>query len=286
MKTIKIEIELAVTDEAEKRLVEVARKHYCEAGQARAPVGKGGRLRKIPPAEFIPNAVAAAMDLVESNVLLEEAGVGVTGVSGCELAKEAVLHQQVLGAEAANPTRAKNRSEESRAADLDEFETGVYLCRWPNGDFSLVTANTRREALVELDEWADAHPPQLFPLEFCMLDFTLNDEGTIELKQFGEDTKERVWTLSYPELHAVLTRVMTEDDTEAHTEARDEIRTAVHRERARLWTNQPKSAEAETEIGKTLQKQLRASGPVADHYVRDMADRVLNSTNDKGGKPN
>ena len=29
----------------------------------------------------------------------------------------------------------------------------VYLCRWPNGDFSIVMADSRREAIIELDWW-------------------------------------------------------------------------------------------------------------------------------------
>jgi len=40
--------------------------------------------------------------------------------------------------------------------DLDEFETGLYLCRWPNGEFSLVKADDRKDAVVQLDEWAGA----------------------------------------------------------------------------------------------------------------------------------
>jgi hypothetical protein len=95
-----------------------------------------------------------------------------------------------------------------REVNLDEFETGVYLCRWPNGDFSLMAAITRREALVELDEWDAAHPSQWFPLESCMVDFKLNDQGEIALKQFGEDTEESIWDIAYPKFHAHLLRII------------------------------------------------------------------------------
>jgi hypothetical protein len=68
-----------------------------------------------------------------------------------------------------------------------------------------VTANTRREALVQLDERDVAHPSQLFLLEFCMVDFRLNDLGEIELKQFGEETEDLIWATSYPELRVLQT---------------------------------------------------------------------------------
>jgi hypothetical protein len=53
-----------------------------------------------------------------------------------------------------------------------------------------------------------------------------------------------------------------------------------------LWKNHPEYPQAETEVGRTLQKQLRTSGPVADHYVQEMAHNILTSMDDKGGKPN
>src|SRR5205085_11009353 len=62
-------------------------------------------------------------------------------------------------------------------ADLEEFETGLYLCRWPNGEFSLVKADNRKDAVVQLDQWAGAEPAWLVPLETCMVDFRLNDRG-------------------------------------------------------------------------------------------------------------
>jgi len=174
----------------------------------------------------------------------------------------------------------------SSEADLDEFETGVYVCRWPNGDFSLVTANTRREALVALDEWGGAHPTQLFPLDSCMVDFRLNDQGEIELEQFEEETERFVWETCYPELHTFLSSVLPEDCGEYPAEVKELIRQAVQHERTRLWGNQPECPQAKTEIGRTLQKRLRTVGPVADYYVEEMANRILESTDDKGGKPN
>jgi hypothetical protein len=32
----------------------------------------------------------------------------------------------------------------------------MFLCRWPNGDFSIVSAATKSDAVELLDEWGNA----------------------------------------------------------------------------------------------------------------------------------
>ena len=41
--------------------------------------------------------------------------------------------------------------------DLDGLDSPALLCRWPNGEFSIVTGTTKREAIINLDEW----PPHI-----------------------------------------------------------------------------------------------------------------------------
>jgi len=285
-KTITLEVEVTVDESVEQRAIQVAREYYSKLGGSRVPLDdKGERWREVPPEEFIPDTVSALMELIGANDLLEEADVEVTAVSAREGGRGETQPQVASQAELHEAWSLRGRPGEGSEADLDEFETGAYLCRWPNGDFSLVTANTRREALVELDEWDVAHPSQLFPLESCMVDFRLNDLGEIELKQFGEETEDLVWETSYPELHSLLSQVVPRD-TEDTAGVKESIRQAVQHERTRLWKNQPASPPAETETGRTLQKRLGAAGPVADYYVQQMATRILKSTDDKGRKPN
>ena len=182
-KTITLEVEVTVDESVEQRAIQVAREYYSKVGGSRVPLDhKGERWREVPPEEFIPDTVSAMMELIGANDLLEEADVEVTAVSAREGGRGETQPQVASQAELHEAWSLRGRPGEGSEADLDEFETGAYLCRWPNGDFSLVTANTRREALVELDEWDVAHPSQLFPLESCMVDFTLNDQGEIELK--------------------------------------------------------------------------------------------------------
>jgi hypothetical protein len=43
-----------------------------------------------------------------------------------------------------------------------------YLCRWPNGDFSIVNARTKGEAIEMLDEWGNAEQAFLSRMADCM----------------------------------------------------------------------------------------------------------------------
>jgi hypothetical protein len=286
-KTITLEVEVTLDEGGEQRIIQVARKHYSEVGLARVPLdNKCEPWREIPAEEFIPDTSMAVMDLIGANDLLKEAGVEVTAVSASEGGREEMQDQVARKAELQDASSLRDRPGEGSETELDKFETGAYLYRWPNGDFSLLTANTRREALVQLDEWDVAHPYQLFPLESCMVDFRLNDSGEIELKQFGEETEDLIWESNYPELRALLSQVVPRDGSEDIAEVRESIRQAVQHERTRLWNNQPESPSAETEIGRALQKRLRTAGPVADYYVQEMATRILKSTDVKGRKPN
>ena len=68
----------------------------------------------------------------------------------------------------------------------------VYLCRWPNGEFSIVSARTKDDAIELLDEWGNAEQASLTRMSECMFDFRLSDDGQIELAGIGEATEEYV----------------------------------------------------------------------------------------------
>ena len=158
----------------------------------------------------------------------------------------------------------------------DELESEFYVCRWPNGDFSVVTAPTRKAAIIALDEWAGAHVSQLSPMEFFMADFRLTDEGEIELNEFSEATREAILDVCYPELRDVL----AEDGLTA-----ERVAAAVARERTRLWHDQPED-EPTTELGKRIALEMGTSAVVADHYAEEIVSRILESDAGENGKPN
>lgn len=169
---------------------------------------------------------------------------------------------------------------------MDRYDTGMYLCRWPNGEFSVVTADSKRDAIIALDEWAGAHPSQVHPIDSFMADFRLSDEGEIELTEFGEGTREVVWNTCYPKLRKLLDNdKITGIAGEVKPSAKKRVRNAVERERKRLMENQPVDKPA-TERGKQIARHMGTSAVVADYYIELAAKRILESDDGDAGKPN
>ena len=163
----------------------------------------------------------------------------------------------------------------------------VYLCRWPNGEFSIVSAPNRADAIELLDEWGNAEQAQLSRMESCMFDFRLSDEGDIELAQIGEHANEIIMEKCYPVLDETLGTAELDDQGHEHTQKGYEaIRKAVECERTRLWDNQPPPKEADTELGRDIQRQTDAPSVMVNRIVGRMAKRVLRSEAGEGEKPN
>jgi hypothetical protein len=289
-KRIKLEVEVAIDGSVEHRVIQIAREHYGEVGQATVPLDDDGeRWREIPAEEFIPDAETAVMELIGANDLLKKAGVEVTAVTCLAPQRGEPGPQEASDVEQQEDSCMKDEERRGGEGEVDEFETGVYLCRWPNGDFSIVTASTRREALVQLDEWAGAHPSFLVPLETCVIDFQLNDRGEIKLNEFGEVTERIVWEQCYPELDRILSspKLALSGIRQHDRDARNQIRLAVRHERTRLWKNQPEPPPSKTEAGRRLQRAMRTVGPVADYYVGQLGRQILESEGgERNGKPN
>jgi hypothetical protein len=136
----------------------------------------------------------------------------------------------------------------------------IYLCRWPNGEFSVVGAKTKSDAIELLDEWGNAEQATLTRMSDCMFDFRLDDDGQIELADVGEATQDHIIRTCYPELEKTLEAAEWDDTGLAYSaKSHDRIREAVESERKRLWNNQPSATEAQTERGRQIQKQTGAA---------------------------
>jgi hypothetical protein len=271
-------------------VIQAARKHYESEGAAETG-DENGAARTLSSDEFIDEIEDALMELAQHNPLLTNENVEIERVACKSAAPEPGPFSD------AEPERSESSAGGDREtllvaseteADLDEFETGLYLCRWPNGEFSLVKAHDRNDAVVQLDEWAGAEPAWLVPLETCMVDFRLNDRGEIELGEFGEETCDFIWEKCYPELDHVLSSedVLKHPSGKRIREAANKIRRAVEHERKRLWNAQKEGAPAKTAVGRELQKRLGTVGPVADRYVEFAADQILRTKGGERGKPN
>jgi hypothetical protein len=158
----------------------------------------------------------------------------------------------------------------------------VYLCRWPNGEFSIVSARTKDDAIALLDEWGNAEQASLTRMSDCMFDFRLREDGQTELAGIGEATEEYIMETCSPELQKALNATEGTDSEGS----RKQIREAVEHERTRLCDNQPAVKPAATELGREIQKQLGAPSVVVDRIVQRVASKRLKSKEGEGKKPN
>jgi hypothetical protein len=163
----------------------------------------------------------------------------------------------------------------------------IYLCRWPNGEFSVVSAKSKNDAIELLDEWGNAEQASLTRMSDCMFDFRLDVEGQLELADIGEATHDHLMRTCYPELEKALETAEWDDTGVAYSaDSRVRIREAVESERKRLWSNQPPAPEAQTEVGRQIQKQTGAASVVINRIVRRVATKRLKSKEGEGKKPN
>jgi hypothetical protein len=283
-KTYTLELKFVLTDEQQTEVVEAARRLYAAGPPSTAY--DDDTPRELTPEEFIDGPGSALLHLLDQNTVLEALDVSANEVSHIDpdydpSGDDAIAED--IEEESAAPVGGSIADQD----DLDEWGDGLYLCRWPNGDFSIVKADSKRGALVELDEWAGAEAEWLVPLETFMVDFRLDDEGHLELNEFGEETNSFIREHCYPELEAVLASGAIKSDPGEYAPVdKAIIKNAVDRERTRLWNGDTEGAQAKTELGKRIQESMRTTGPVADHYVKLAAKRILESDAGEDGKPN
>lgn len=156
----------------------------------------------------------------------------------------------------------------------------MFLCRWPNGEFSVISASNKTEAIERLDEFANAEQAKLWKMTECLVNFRLDDLGEFELCDMGAATTEFIVEKCYPALEQVVTDAERGEDEEYTPAAVKQIRAAVEHERTRQELAEPK--QADTERGRELQREMDMPSTLADRLVRDMAEEILSSTDDHG----
>ena len=74
----------------------------------------------------------------------------------------------------------------------------LYLCRWPNGDASVVMARNKTAAIIQLDEFDNAEYAEISRLNEFLVDFRLDDEGRLELAGIGEGAENAIMKTAFP----------------------------------------------------------------------------------------
>ena len=149
----------------------------------------------------------------------------------------------------------------------------VFLCRWPNGDVSFVSARNKEDAIEALDEFDNAELAKLFQIGNFMLDFRLAETGELVFEGFGEECETEIVARAYPLLAKALEEVPRNRAGELTARGKRSIASAVEEEKARPLKKVPKAAE--TELGKSLQQQLGASSTLVNRRMKDVASLVL-----------
>ncbi len=134
-----------------------------------------------------------------------------------------------------------------------------------------------------LDEWDDAEGAELRQIRDFMVDFRLTDKGELEFQSFGEECQDEIWKRAYP----ILTKARDEGPKNAEGEptaaAKGGIRKAVAAERKRVEAkSNPKLAE--TELGRTIQRQLGAPAAMIDRRLKAVAIEALMKVPTSGRK--
>ena len=143
----------------------------------------------------------------------------------------------------------------------------IFLCRWPNGDCSVVSALTKAEAIERLDEVANAEGCPITRLEHLQVHFRLTDEGQLALDGLGEAMEEEVSEFCYPELEQALADG-------------DDLAVAVNRERDRVQVTPVKAPQ--TELGQRAKRELDMPTTLVDRLVSTAAKQRLKSFKPRG----
>ena len=69
----------------------------------------------------------------------------------------------------------------------------TFICRWQNGDLSIVSARGTEDAVSVLYEVADATDAELFETKDFLIHFELDDNGNLVLQEFGEGREDAIY---------------------------------------------------------------------------------------------
>ena len=155
----------------------------------------------------------------------------------------------------------------------------LFLCRWSNGDCSVVWARTKEDAIVELDQIANAEGCPITKVQTFQIHFTLTDRGELVLDGFGEGTKEEVVSFAYPLLDKALQDAYDEADYDGYeslsANRRAAIAHAVEQERSRIDLDETQTKEPLTELGRDIKNQTDMPTVLIDRLVRKRAMKTL-----------
>ena len=162
----------------------------------------------------------------------------------------------------------------------------LFLCRWSNGDCSVVWARNKEDAIVELDQVANPEGCPITEVRTFQVHFTLTDRGGLVLDGFGEGTKEEMVSRAYPLLDKAIQDACADLDYDGYeslpAEGRSAITRAVEHERSRLTLDDTQTKEPQTEVGRDVKQQTDMPTVLIDRIVRTAAKKTLKRFKGRG----
>jgi hypothetical protein len=134
----KLELDFVIGRDSETRAIEVARQHCARPGVT--TLDRSGQPQSVPVEEFLEGTEQALLELLEHHPLLGEAGVGIERMScrSVGACPESAVPDFQADHDSTPQNSGFDSDEQIDEEEIDEFESALYLCRWPNGDFSVV----------------------------------------------------------------------------------------------------------------------------------------------------
>lgn len=159
----------------------------------------------------------------------------------------------------------------------------LFLCRWPNGDCSVVLARTKDDAIIELDQVGNAEDCPMTQVRTFQIHFALTDRGELALEGFGEGTKEDVISWAYPLVENALADAYRggKSDQRLPRDRRAAIARAVERERRRIDL-EAASTDPQTELGRDVKRRTDMPTMLVDRLVRTHLTKRLKSVKGRG----
>ncbi len=162
----------------------------------------------------------------------------------------------------------------------------LFLCRWPNGDCSVVWAPHKEDAIVELDQVGNAESCPITQVRAFQLHFVLNEQGKLILESLGEGVEEEILLLAYPVLDTALSDAYGDGVYDSYEtlppDRRAAIAQAVEAERSRIAGDRTPTAEPLTELGRDVKKQTDVPTILVDRIVRHVATTKLKDFRGRG----
>ena len=157
----------------------------------------------------------------------------------------------------------------------------LFLCRWFNGDCSVVWARDKEDAIVELDQVGNPEGCPITRVRTFQIHLVLTDRGELALEGFGDGTREEIFLFAYPRLDQALQDAYGDGGYDSYEslppDRRAAITHAVEHERSRIDFDgmQTKTPEPQTELGRDVKSQTDMPTVLIDRMVRHVATKKL-----------